>query len=93
MELRPGMYKTWASSLMRRMALVYKDEKKKSKPVPYRAQSLCLDQALRLCFREGSMADYVDSWPLSSLDRKKAVKLKTCNGLTSAPGVFLSTLH
>lgn len=95
--------RTWAASLtapkrkvrcqlLRGSRHWYMKMRRKSQSLSHRARPLRLDQALTLCFREGSMADYVDSWPLFLRHRKKAVKLKTYNGLTSAPGVFLSTL-
>lgn len=92
MELRPSMYKTWASSLMRRMALVYKDEKKTIKAGAIQSSVSVFGSGIEALLqgrKHGRLC-----WFMASLflrHRKKAVKLKTNNGLTSAPGVFLST--
>lgn len=89
-ELWPGMYKdlgfisyththtqSQVPATLQLMVSVYKDEKKKNQSLYHTEFTLCVDQALKLCLREGSMADYDDdSWLLFLRHRKEGSKVK-----------------
>lgn len=79
MELWPGVYKdlgfisystkkkSQVPSPLRLTALVYEDEKEKSEPEPQSSASAS-GSGIDALLQGRKLADYVDSWPLSSLD-------------------------